>query len=122
MLRQNLAPSVRLQRMSTRVLEHEKNDGLAPGSRGQPTSANGFYPKYGKRILDIIAATAGLIVFSPVLVFAACCVRLTSRGPVLYRQIRIGRGGHPFQILKFRSMTVQSSDTDLQITVAETRE
>jgi len=105
--------------MSTRVLDHKKSkDGLAPDSEGQPVFANGFYPKYGKRALDICAAMAGLIVLSPLLLFVACCIRLTSRGPVLYRQIRIGQGGRPFKILKLRSMTVQNSDTDLQITVA----
>jgi len=105
--------------MPTQALDHYKGrDILELDSGQQPSFANGFYARYGKRALDIFAATAGLIVLSPVLVFVACCVRLTSRGPALYRQIRIGQGGRPFQILKFRSMTMQVSNTDLQVTVA----
>ena len=79
---------------------------------------NGFYANYGKRALDILAATAGLILLSPVLGLVACCIKLTSRGPAFYRQVRIGKGGRPFQILKFRSMTMQTSNRDLKITVA----
>lgn len=105
--------------MSIRVLDHEKSqDGLVPNSDGQPAFANGFYSNYGKRALDIFAATVGLILLSPVFALVACCIKLTSRGPVLYRQVRIGQGARPFQILKFRSMTIQTSNKDLKITVA----
>ncbi len=79
---------------------------------------NGFYASYGKRALDILAATVGLILLSPALGLVACCIKLTSRGPAFYRQVRIGKGGRPFQILKFRSMTMQTSNRDLKITVA----
>jgi len=105
--------------MPTQALDRNKGrDILELDSAQQPAFANSFYARYGKRALDIVAAAGGLIVLSPVLVFVACCIRLTSRGPALYRQIRIGQGGRPFQILKFRSMTMQVSNTDLQVTVA----
>jgi lipopolysaccharide/colanic/teichoic acid biosynthesis glycosyltransferase len=87
-------------------------------SEGQFRLAGDFYSNYGKRIVDILAAVAGLIFLSPLLVFVACCIKVTSSGPALYRQVRIGRGGRPFQILKFRSMAARFSDTDLLITAA----
>jgi exopolysaccharide biosynthesis polyprenyl glycosylphosphotransferase len=57
-----------------------------------------------KRAGDLVAASAGLILASPVMLVVALLVRLTSPGPVLYRQTRVGRHGHPFRIYKFRSM------------------
>jgi lipopolysaccharide/colanic/teichoic acid biosynthesis glycosyltransferase len=48
----------------------------------------------------------------------ACCIKLTSRGPIFYRQIRLGKDGRQFQILKFRSMAADGSKTGLNITIA----
>jgi exopolysaccharide biosynthesis polyprenyl glycosylphosphotransferase len=60
--------------------------------------------------LDRVLALAGVLVLLPVLVGVAVAVRLTSRGPVLFRQVRIGRHGKPFVIHKFRSMYVDAED------------
>src|SRR5260370_25257991 len=96
--------------MSIQVIDKEKGQGgPARDSEQHAAFADGFYANYGKRALDILAATAGLILLSPVLALVACCITLTSRGPVLYRQVRIGQCARPSQILKFRSMTMQSS-------------
>ena len=57
-----------------------------------------------KRIFDVIVVSIGLLVISPLMLAAAILVRLTSPGPVLFRQKRVGRGGRPFFILKFRTM------------------
>ena len=57
-----------------------------------------------KRVIDVAAAGAGLGLLWPVLAAAAVAVKLSSPGPVLFRQERIGRYGRPFRILKFRSM------------------
>ena len=57
-----------------------------------------------KRLLDVVVALALLLVLLPALALIALAVVLTSDGPVLHRQRRIGRGGRPFEILKFRSM------------------
>ena len=80
----------------------------------------GFYATYGKRVLDTLLATAGLILLLPVLVLVACLIKLTSRGPILFRQVRVGKDGRPFHILKFRSMVAQAvdMDSDARITVA----
>ncbi len=65
-----------------------------------------IYIRYGKRLLDVAAATAGLLVLAPLLLVIALVVKCGSRGPVFYRQIRIGRGRKAFKICKFRSMVV----------------
>jgi exopolysaccharide biosynthesis polyprenyl glycosylphosphotransferase len=57
-----------------------------------------------KRIMDIVGAAIGLVALSPLLVGIAIAIKLTSPGPVLFRQLRTGREGHPFTILKFRTM------------------
>jgi len=61
-----------------------------------------------KRAFDVAAAAAGLVIASPLLVTAAVLVRLSSPGPILFRQERIGRYGRPFQLVKFRSMRTDS--------------
>jgi len=57
-----------------------------------------------KRGLDVVGAAIGLIVLSPLLLAVAAAVKLTSPGPIFFRQLRSGYGGAPFVIYKFRSM------------------
>jgi lipopolysaccharide/colanic/teichoic acid biosynthesis glycosyltransferase len=57
-----------------------------------------------KRSFDLIAAGTGLLLLAPVFVLIAAMIKLTSRGPVFYRGVRIGLKGRPFCIFKFRSM------------------
>jgi lipopolysaccharide/colanic/teichoic acid biosynthesis glycosyltransferase len=57
-----------------------------------------------KRTIDIVGASIGLLLVLPLIVVISIAVATTSRGPILYRQKRIGRGGRPFTFLKFRSM------------------
>jgi exopolysaccharide biosynthesis polyprenyl glycosylphosphotransferase len=57
-----------------------------------------------KRAVDIVLSAAGIVVLAPLMLVIAVCVRLTSRGPALFRQVRAGRNGQPFKILKFRTM------------------
>jgi len=61
------------------------------------------------RAFDIAIAAAGLLVLSPFLLVAAIAIKLAGRGPVLYRQRRVGRDGGEFEMLKLRTM-VQGSD------------
>jgi lipopolysaccharide/colanic/teichoic acid biosynthesis glycosyltransferase len=56
------------------------------------------------RALDLLVASLALIVAAPVLALAAILIKLESRGPVFYRQRRIGRGGEPFELWKLRTM------------------
>ena len=57
-----------------------------------------------KRILDVLLSVLGLAIFLPFFALIAVCIRLDSPGPVLYRQVRVGLGGRPFTIFKFRTM------------------
>lgn len=66
-------------------------------------------PHYGvnivvKRIMDVVLAALALVVLSPLLLLIALAVKLTSKGPVFYRQERCGLNGEAFNMLKFRSM------------------
>lgn len=63
-----------------------------------------------KRTVDILASFVGIIVLSPLLAFLALSVRLSSQGPVLFRQKRVGYRGREFTMLKFRSMVVNAED------------
>ena len=65
-----------------------------------------------RRAVDIFLAGALIVGVSPVLAIAALAVRLTSRGPILFRQTRIGLHARPFEMLKFRSM-FESSDQSI---------
>jgi len=61
-----------------------------------------------KRCFDIAAAALGLMVLSPLLLAVALLIKLTSRGPVLFRQERVGRGFRRFWIYKFRTMVIHA--------------
>ncbi len=62
-----------------------------------------FY-SFTKRSIDIIGALIALIIFSPLIVFVALLSMITSRGPVFYAPVRVGRDSKTFKMLKFRSM------------------
>jgi lipopolysaccharide/colanic/teichoic acid biosynthesis glycosyltransferase len=61
------------------------------------------------RAFDILIAALALVILSPLLLIAALAIKLGSRGPVVYRQLRVGRDGREFEMLKLRTM-VQGSD------------
>ncbi len=57
-----------------------------------------------KRVFDVVCATVLCLLAAPMMLIAAACIKLESRGPVLYRQERVGQNGRTFSIAKFRSM------------------
>ncbi|MGL4594814.1 MAG: sugar transferase [Thermoguttaceae bacterium] len=61
-----------------------------------------------KRLFDIFASTAAIIVFSPLLIGVALIIKLTSPGPIFFRQKRVGKGKTYFSILKFRTMRMDT--------------
>jgi lipopolysaccharide/colanic/teichoic acid biosynthesis glycosyltransferase len=63
-----------------------------------------------KRALDVAAAALMLLVFSPLWLLCALLIKLTSRGPVIFRQVRIGAGEKPFTVYKFRTMRADTTD------------
>jgi exopolysaccharide biosynthesis polyprenyl glycosylphosphotransferase len=66
--------------------------GLSPASRAV------------KRSFDVVGSALGVVFLSPLVLTIAVVIKLTSRGPVLFRQTRVGRDGHPFEMVKFRTM------------------
>jgi lipopolysaccharide/colanic/teichoic acid biosynthesis glycosyltransferase len=72
--------------------------------KGSLSPRTGLYLNGGKRIVDFLLSLSGLVLLSPIFLVVSCLVRISSPGPILYRQRRIGRNGMPFWILKFRSM------------------
>jgi exopolysaccharide biosynthesis polyprenyl glycosylphosphotransferase len=83
---------------------------------GVPLLSVGQTPMTGgsqrlKRAFDFAAALCGGIVILPVVLVLALLVRFSSPGPVLFRQVRIGKGGRPFTFFKFRSMRADSDDS-----------
>ena len=75
----------------------------------------GRLPVVVKRLLDVLVAALVLFIFSPVLAATAIAIKATSRGPVFFRQPRLGVGGGEFRILKFRSMYAGADDRRAEI-------
>lgn len=70
-----------------------------------------MYRKFGKRAIDTVLSLLALVILSPLLLITAIAIRLSSPGPVLFRQQRLGLHGKEFTIYKFRSMTVGAEHT-----------
>ncbi|MFP5114110.1 sugar transferase [Bacillaceae bacterium C204] len=84
-----------------------------------------FYKKYVKNIIDFILSVVGLIVLSPVFLLLIICIKCDSKGPILFKQRRIGKGKSEFYIFKFRTMKIDTpkdtpthllTDPDIYIT------
>ncbi|WP_036687054.1 sugar transferase [Paenibacillus tyrfis] len=68
------------------------------------TKSSDLYVKYVKTAIDLILSIAFILFLLPVLIMVAILIKLESEGPVVFKQNRIGKGGKPFVIYKFRSM------------------
>ena len=66
-----------------------------------------------KRLFDIVASGCGLILLSPIFLVLAIWIKLDSKGPVFYKQVRVGRGNKDFYLYKFRSMRVGADKAGL---------
>lgn len=73
--------------------------------------------KITKRLFDIIAAGIGIILLSPFLIIISILIKIDSKGPIIFKQERIGLRGEPFLILKYRTMVVNAEKLGKQITV-----
>jgi exopolysaccharide biosynthesis polyprenyl glycosylphosphotransferase len=71
-----------------------------------------------KRAVDFVGAFMGLVVLAPLFVLTAIAVRLTSSGPIFFRQIRVGLGGDVFEMLKFRTMVEDAERQQAQLAAA----
>ncbi|MEW6221014.1 MAG: sugar transferase [Thermodesulfobacteriota bacterium] len=72
-----------------------------------------------KRLFDLALTIPGLLLLSPLLLGIALWIRFDSPGPVLFRQRRVGKGGRPFFVLKFRTMVVDAEARGPKITVGD---
>lgn len=72
-----------------------------------------------KRVFDLLASAVGLLLLAPVFFAISIWIKLDSRGPVFFRQERVGQYGRPFRIWKFRSMATDAERKGLQLTVGE---
>jgi len=86
---------------------HDLGSGLTGIS--VPPASLGWGPRAAKRTMDLLGAGIALVVLSPIIGLAALAVRVTSHGPVIFRQVRVGKHCQAFQMLKFRSMRVEHS-------------
>ena len=75
-----------------------------------------LYRTYGKRLFDLACSIAGLVLLGPVLLLIALLVKLSDRGPVLFRHERMGRGFRTFRLLKFRTMVTGADVIGPQVT------
>lgn len=73
------------------------------------------WQQIAKRAFDIVASILVLIIFSPLYIFTAIMVKLSSPGPIFYKQERIGKHGKPFNMLKFRSMYIDAESMGPQL-------
>jgi lipopolysaccharide/colanic/teichoic acid biosynthesis glycosyltransferase len=71
------------------------------------------------RVLDIVLAGIGLVLAAPLLLIAAVAIKLDSRGPVIYRQRRVGKGGQQFEVYKLRTMRLGSDPVGVGTPVLE---
>lgn len=72
-----------------------------------------------KRLFDLVFTIPGVIILSPVLLVLALWIHFDSKGPIFFRQERVGRYGVPFRIFKFRTMVVDAEKQGKQITVGD---
>ncbi|TXL66765.1 sugar transferase [Cerasibacillus terrae] len=70
-----------------------------------------------KRIIDFFGSLIGIIIISPLLLLIAISIKLTSKGPVFFKQERLGKGGKTFKIIKFRTMVVNAEKIGDGLTV-----
>jgi lipopolysaccharide/colanic/teichoic acid biosynthesis glycosyltransferase len=88
----------------------EDNHAVADGYLHFVTHAPARHQHAIKRLFDISSSAAALVVLSPLLVAVAVLSKLTSRGPIFFKQKRVGLHGKPFDMLKFRSMVVNAEE------------
>ena len=82
---------------------------------------NGIYNRIVKRIIDLVLSALIMLILSPLLLLLVLAIKLDSKGPVLFRQKRVGAGKSTFSILKFRTMRIDTPLTTCRPTCSKTR-
>jgi polysaccharide biosynthesis protein PslA len=96
----------------------KKNNFLGSAIVDFETALMPAWQQHIKRAIDLLISALGLILFSPLMLYAALRVRISSPGPVIYSQERIGYNGVPFHIFKFRSMYHEAEKNGPQLSNA----
>lgn len=91
------------------MLRDGRSSGAPSGTTAEPAGRLAY--AVSKRAIDLAVVLMALLVLLPSLLFILLAVALTSRGPGLFRQVRVGRGGQLFVMYKFRSMAVDTDDS-----------
>jgi exopolysaccharide biosynthesis polyprenyl glycosylphosphotransferase len=107
------APSLQRLRISYHFFPENNGDAASKSNDAELDRGNGFrHASRGahilKRTIDIVGSILLLLLFSPLFLVIAVVIKMGSKGPVLFRQTRLGQYGHAFTFLKFRSMYVNS--------------
>jgi lipopolysaccharide/colanic/teichoic acid biosynthesis glycosyltransferase len=93
----------------TPVGVHRRTSGSFGATMGYPV---GVHPGLARRLLDVVGASIGLALAAVPILGLMLAIRMTSPGPALYRQVRLGQGGRPFALFKLRSMRVGTRGPD----------
>jgi exopolysaccharide biosynthesis polyprenyl glycosylphosphotransferase len=91
------------------LMEEEGLPDFFPLDLDGPMEAHGFQIAL-KRVMDILGSLVGLILFSPIMLATAIAIKMTSPGPIIFKQTRFGKKGGRFQFYKFRSMVWNTDD------------
>lgn len=112
--RSTLPVSIAFEAIIGAVVSHPKHKigGLTCFQTQRPPFTT--YESIVKRLFDIAFSVVALISLAPLITLVALAVKLDSPGPVFFRQVRKGYGGRPFQIVKFRSMSVQENGVEVR--------
>ena len=99
-------------------MESVKSINKSAPSSGHTTEQKPVYDFF-KRIFDIICSSAALIILSPVFLILTVAIKTTDKGPVFFTHRRVGKGGKPLNIYKFRSMVTNAEDLIKQFTLSK---
>ena len=101
-------PDASFDRLIAERLGTPRSRHAADADEPSPIRSHGYR---GKRALDVLGALVALVLLSPLMLIVALLIRLTSPGPAIFRQTRVGQGGAPFTMFKFRSMRTDIDDS-----------
>jgi len=109
-----LATESKPRQDSSETTNEKESDGDSSTSRFVQPLFTRSLPTW-KRTIDVVASCAGLMILAPLFAIVAATIKLTSKGPVFFRQLRTGHGGVPFVIYKFRTMYVDAEERKTEL-------
>jgi len=89
-------------------LIYNKVSSLAATTEIESHKEINFIYKFTKRVFDIVCSILGIIILSPIFIIVSMLIKLESKGPIIFKQLRAGKDSKPFYIYKFRSMKIET--------------